>query len=252
MRKPARTVITASALLSVLSACATSVSEINADRRGYLFSAFAPENISSAVVTEIKKDDVKSKSFREMEIRVQTDYDDSAQITHPLISTTYIDAGHGMVQQLSVVSRNTIPYRLWYSLTYRGIMPLKVQNVPLKTGRTSLPFITKKIVRLPMGLATARDNTEYKFEYTVGRETQIADFWSLGITCNFTRRYAANSLHRNLSGDALDLLCEYTKDGVLDRKTKYVFLQQYGFAVLLDDIGVTHKVNGTITDVEIR
>jgi hypothetical protein len=254
MRQPARTIIVACALLSVLSACATSmnVSDINADRRGYLLSAYAPENIGSGVVAEIKKNDVESNNFREMEIRVRTDYDDGAKITHPLISTTYINAGHGMVQQLSELSKNGIPYRLWYSLTYRGVMPLKTQSVPLKARQTLQPAVTKKIVRLPKDLAAAREDAEYKFEYAVGREIQIADFWNFGITCQSTRRYAASSLHRNLTGNALDLMCEHSKDGVLDRKIKYVFLQQYGFAVLLDDTGVAYKLNGTIADVEIR
>jgi hypothetical protein len=254
MRKPVRTVIVACALASVLSACATSttVSAINADRRGHLMSEFTPETINSGVVGEIRKNGAGPQNFREMEIRVRADHEQGSQVTHPLISTTYINAGHGMVQQLSVLSTNEIPFRLLYALTYRGILPLKTQGVTLKASQTLVPAVTKKITRLPEGLAAARENTEYKFEYAVGREIQLADFWNFGITCQSTRRYAASSLHRNLSGDALDLVCEYSKDGVLDRKVNYVFLQQYGFAVLLGDKSAAYKLNGAIADVEIR
>jgi hypothetical protein len=157
-----------------------------------------------------------------------------------------------MVQQLSEISSNGIPYRLIYSLTYRGILPLKHQTVPLESERARQVAVTKRIGKLPSGSSALKEDTEYVFEFSAGHETQIADFWKFGITCRSSRRYAANDIHRNLSGTALDLACEYSRDGVPARKTKFIFLERYGLGLLLEDAGIAYKLNSTIVDVNIR
>jgi hypothetical protein len=145
------------------------------------------------------------------------------------------------------LSNNDIPYSLSYSLTYKGIIDLKWQNVPLR-GRVTGPIYAVKDAARFDAIPSAIDK-EFVVDYTSGFHTQIANFLSSQKACKTLRTLAASELHKKLTGQATEIECQLRANNAVQTRGKWVLLQDYGMAVSTEITSSSVKTVFRVVDV---
>jgi hypothetical protein len=101
----------------------------------------------------------------------------------------------------------------------------------------------------PSPLKPAKQN-EYIIEWTSGNSLALMNFKPGSVSCKSEKYVPASSVHAKLLGNALNFKCESFSEGTLSSKQKFVFLQQYGIFVLMENTTASSTLTRTISDVE--
>ncbi|MBV0881824.1 hypothetical protein KTQ42_21325 [Noviherbaspirillum sp. L7-7A] len=159
-----------------------------------------------------------------------------------------MNAGQGLVQKMEEESNNGIPYLLTYSLTYLGFLDLRWQHVPLRSHTTRMMSGVDDISRFdPLPLSGSR---EAVIEYRSGTEAQTVNFIPVRSMCKATKTMQASALHAKLVGMAIELECTNIMNNVLQSRRKWVFLREYGTAILMETASSAFKKTFRIIDVK--
>ncbi len=242
------------ALFLSLTACATSatVKDITGNKIGYLTDTFVVAKLSPQIADQISKGRPPSLSFQKMNLEVIGTIENSdGKKTSANASATLLNAGGAYVQEMWEWSNNGISYSLNYKLSYASFLGLKFQSVPLNYKVAPRITEVKELKQFSSDIAKPRENTEYTFEYAVGPEIQLANFTPHQLKCRSEKFYPAKTIHPKLAGNGIDLNCEFYTNNVVSSKWKYVFLQQYGVAFLLEATNSRDKTTYKITNVEV-
>lgn len=241
--------VLASAGLVLLSACtgAVSVKDVTTNEKGYLASTFSPQTLPAAVAAKIPRD-ASHAGFGRLTIvaDAKTEAADGKSESWKT-ATTWIDEGSGLVQKVTEDSYNDIPYRHLYSLTYKGIVDLKWQRVPLQGAVTGPIYEIKSIDRFDAAPSAVGD--EFEIDYWSAPRIQIANFYSFRRLCKATRALAASELNSKLAGAALELECEVWANNAVVTRSKWVMLQRYGAAFLTELTTSARKTTYHVIDV---
>lgn len=250
-----RNQIRSSGLLLVLicaisiSACTSisTVKEVTSDPAAYLSKKFTTGSISPNVAKKIPVGTTRSGPGRFVLI-AQANYESSDGKKESWKNTiTLVDLGQGVFQRTSELSNNDIPYKVNYSLSYKGIMDIRWQSVPLRGSVTEPLYEVKDVVRFdPLPIS---ENQDFVFDYLSGNEVQVANFLSAKKSCKTTRLLAANELNKKLVGGGLEIECQQFANNVVQSRSKWVYLQYYGFAVQTEQTGSAYKTLVKFIDV---
>lgn len=252
---PAKTLWTlalSAALVIGLGGCvtpSTKVSDVNANKMGHLMEVFSPLTLSPEIRSQIPKGKPKS-GLQRITIKTSLIYEDSNNAKEKLaVSTTYVNAGDGLIQKLSEYSGNDIPYTLLYSLEYSGIVSLKSRDIRLNQSIAGPVYEVKNIKKFSWDASSPRENGEYVFDYQTGTVSQGGNFSPQLIKCLTGKYYPANTMHPKFPGNAIDFSCERHAKGVMLGKMKYAFLQQYGITVMIEESRTHSKMVAKVSDV---
>jgi hypothetical protein len=236
--------------LALLSACTSvsTVKEVTADREGHMHKNFSPEALNPAIA---KKMPAAGKSgFGKLTItrEAESTLNDGKKTTWKSVAT-FTDAGQGLVERMDEFSSNDIPTSQHYAISYKGAFDLKWQLVPLQAMRTMPIYEVKAITRFD-NLPTAVGQ-EFEIDFQTGAQAQMANFLTEQRKCKAAQTMAASEINKKLNGQAIELDCETSLNNSVQNRTKLVFLEHYGVAILTEVDGSTNKVVYRITDVSL-
>lgn len=234
-----------------LTACSSvvPVSEVMSDRTAYLDKSFSRPLLVPEVAKKVAIVPVERKfGSAVLSITVSTEHSDGRKESYKN-AQTLVDKGDNFIQILNEFRRNDIPSTLAYALTFKSLFDLRWQTVPLRNATSGPLYSVREIKRFadfPSGAGG-----EFLVEYASGPDFQIANFPTSTISCKATKEMFASEVHKNFTGKAFELDCELLGNGVLQHKSKKVFLQSYGFAVTKEIVRAANKTSFTLDDVVI-
>lgn len=235
--------------LVLLSACSSiaQVQDVTADKAGYLSKNFSAQSLSPNVAKKIPRE-ISVARFKTLTIIREGGAEQSGGKKETWKSVvTLVNVGNGLVQRMEEISNNDIPYGLFYSLTYKGVIDLKWQNVPLRGRVTSPIYEIKDTTRFDaIPLAMGKKSV---IDYTSGMHGQIANFLSSQKTCKTLRTIAAKELNGKLTGQATEIECQLDTNKVVQSRGTWFLLQDYGAAISTEFASSSIKTTFRIVDV---
>lgn len=233
----------------LLSACTsiTAVKDVTADKTGHLVKNFSPQTLAPAVSKKIPAEG-KDAKFGKLIITTEatSELSDGKKEAWKSVMTL-VDNGNGIIQTMNELSNNEIPYALIYSLTYKGLVDLRWQTVPLRGAVTGPVYELKDATRfdaLPAGI-----NKDFAVNYTSGSDIQIANFLSSQKTCTTKRVVAASEFHKSLPGQATEIECQQSNNNTVQSRSKWLLLQNYGVVVMIENTSSARKTTYRLVDV---
>ncbi len=161
----------------------------------------------------------------------------------------FTNVGNGLVQRATELTRYETSYGSTYSLSYKGLVDLKMQEVPLRTSIVR-PVIEIKAAARFDAMPT-EPGKEFTFDYSTGLEKQTSNFLPIQFACKSIRKLSASSLHEKIPGEALELECRLRNNSALQSASKWMLLLAYGIAVEVEHIRGTNRVMTRIVDFSV-
>ncbi len=241
------------AVLTLLGCAPMDVKDIVEDTPNYLDKTFT----AAQLPTEVRKQASSSHAApRFRTIKIKFNYQVENSVGEKILSTTsnnlYKDLGNGLIQLFGQDANNDLVFSRYYGLTYAGAIELRAQMV--LSNKKTANFITevKSYKTFASDIATAQENSIYDYDWNSGTAIQIAGYIERKKHCVTGKAFPASQLYASLPGTAFDMDCELISNGSASYRQHYVFLQQYGLAVLMGSTYANRKITDTITSVEIQ
>jgi hypothetical protein len=233
-----------------LSACTSvvPVKDVTSDTEGYLKRNFMPEMINPAV--RAKLPGAKAAGFGRMTViadGVSEGSDGKKETIHRI--TSYEDVGNGLFAYKHESQNNAIAYALNYGISYRGLLALRWQSVPLRQTNTGLIYEVKQLDQ--MTEAPSQAGKTFSATYKTGNSVQLAGYFDLQKACTAGRSYRAAEVNAKFAGQALELTCELRANNAVQDRSKWVLLESYGLAIELEGASASTKYTWTVVDVKL-
>lgn len=241
------------AMLSGCIPAPTKVKDVLADKTGYLAANFSPGTLKPAVREKIQANDATPLKFHKMKVDLTWTFnkDDKNKTSVVQKSTTYLNAGGNLVQELSDYSKNGIVFKQRYDLTYRGVLSLKTQSTNDSSTFASTPYEVKELETFD-SLDRAREAQELAYKFKFGTKVQIMNFLDGSETCTVGKSHPASQESASLSGSAEPVLCtNYNDNGVAQGESGFVYLSDYGVAILTSTKAASGISDAKIDSVKI-
>jgi len=161
----------------------------------------------------------------------------------------FTNVGNGLLQRVSELTRYETSYGATYSLSYKGLIDLKFQEVPLRTTIVR-PVIEMKTATRFDALPT-EPGRELTIDYSTGLENQTSNFLPIRFSCRSTRKLLANSLNAKIPGEALELDCRLVNNNNVQSGSKWMVLLAYGIAIEVEHTRSTNRVLTRIVDINV-
>ncbi len=246
----ASSALAAAALLAGCSSVSP-IQDVTADIPGYLAKKFAAPLLRESVVKKLPASLTPAARMRDLKVSLNAEFENAEGKTEQAqIAATYTPTERGLIQRFQEYSANGIPYALFYSLTYQGLQDLRWQNAPLRSSVTSPLYEIKEIER--MDAMPTQVGQTFNVRYQTGTDVQVANYRSFEKRCKVPRARPASTIDASLRGEALDVECEYLVNSLVDMRSNYVFLKEYGVTILLENISSNRKARYSITRVDVH
>lgn len=95
-----------------------------------------------------------------------------------------------------------------------------------------------------------KEDTTYTTTFEIGTTVQIANFRITVSSCRAGHYYPASQINAALTGKAIDLNCEDTRDGIIQNKTRRTYLTEYGVGLSRSLAMSTAQFDWTYSDFE--
>lgn len=241
----------------LLAGCATDtappvkVSDIVKDRRGYLAKTFAPDTLPPAIRDQFTAAAPTSLPFKELTLTFEVTQHDvnpapnkANDVKHREVMVL-TDAGNGFVESQTESSTNDIPNSLYLVLSYDNLFTLKSQSLIYNAVNAQGVNQPDSVSDISKDALHPKDNSAYSFS----EHAYSKDFT---FQCQSGKSYAANALLPKLGGNALDLDCNFTSDGVVSRRSKLTYLSAYGVYISRETDTSTTSFLFRLVDVAAR
>lgn len=231
--------------LGLLSACASGPELADP---AALPASFAPAALSPALAKQLPAGAPGSR-FGQLVLSTQSNSEltDGRKESWTAVMTL-VDGGHGLIQTMTELSSNQVPYGRIHSLSYRGLIDLRWQNVQLSGNGGGPLYEVKAVSRfdaLPAG-----PGQEFAYEFQSGAEAQTANFQTSQRSCKSVRTLPANELHAKLPGQATELACSQKNNNGAPNTSRWMLLEHYGVAVLVESRSGARKIDVRLLDVK--
>lgn len=235
-------------LAGALSGCVsfTPVKDITADQAGYMQKKFSPSNLSPAVASKLP---VEKKQFvsNQVTITKESTMETSDKKTETWKNVeTITNLGNGLFQRKTESSNNDISYAIGYALTYKGFFALRRQDINLRMTNAGTIIETKEIKRFDD--IPSASNTESILEYGNGTEPQLANFYQGKNVCKYLKTIPGKEIHKSISGNVIQVECEYIENNNVQSKSQWAYLDSYGFATMTSFVSSGRKTTATFLD----
>jgi hypothetical protein len=226
---------------ALLSGCVqfVPVKDMANDKPGYLAAHFAVDSLPTSVREKMPPAGTHVLPFKVLTVLGKvTGHVGTAGIERDFKTVLINAQDTGMVQQVYESSANGVPAAATFSLSYLNIYSLKEETANYAQTAAFIPFVAHDADNNQFAFNAPQEDETYTTTFKFGTTVQIVNFRALTWTCHTSRYYPASQFNAALSGKAIDLDCEQTKDGIVQNKTRRTYLTQYG-------IGLTRSVATT-------
>ncbi|PLZ04241.1 hypothetical protein CY652_00745 [Burkholderia sp. WAC0059] len=222
------------AMLTLLSGCIqfVSVKDIAKDEPGYLAANFGVDALPASVRSRLPAAGAHPLPFRQLIASgTLTGHTNTARIDSDF-KATFINAGDtGLVQEVLEVSANGIPSNVSFNISYLNIYELKAETAAYAQSIAFIPFMVHGVDNDQFAFDVPKEDETYTTRFRIGTTVQIANFSSMVETCHAGHYYLASQINPALTGKAIDLDCEETRDGIVQNKGLHTYLTEYGIAL---------------------
>ena len=231
--------------LGLLSACASGP---ELAEPAALPASFAPPALSPALAKQLPAGAPGSR-FERLVLTTQSNAEQADGRKESWTAVmTLVDGGQGLVQTMTELSSNQVAYGRIHSLSYRGLIDLRWQNVQLSGNGGGPLYEVKQVSRfdaLPAG-----PGQEFGYEFQSGAEAQRGNFQTSQRSCQSVRTLPASALHAKLPGQAIELACSQKNNNGVANTSRWMLLEQYGVAVLVESRSGARKIEVRLLDVK--
>jgi hypothetical protein len=219
---------------ALLSGCAqfVSVKDIANDKPGYLATHFGIDSLPVSVRDEMPASGTHKLPFKILTVRgTVSGHVGTAAIQHDFKSVLVNAQDTGMVQQVYETSANGVPAGVTFSLSYLNIYSLKEETATYSQTVALIPFVVHDTDNKQFAFNTPQEDGTYTTAFKLGTTVQIVNFRTLTWSCHAGHYYPAAQFDPALTGQAIDLDCESTKDGIVQSKARRTYLTEYGIGL---------------------
>lgn len=225
------------------------VKNVMADPDAYQESKFSsavlPERVRSALPLMTHSGWTKLDIKREVTI---TDNKVDPKVEKVETNTTYATLTNGLMSLRHEVSSNGIPFRINYSMSQDGLLTLRHQTIPLRGQASSPIYEIKSITSISPFIAP---DSQWAVKYESSTATAIQNFIMLEMKCDTGPRFPAGQLLSRLPGTAFELKCAESYQNSVRSRMKFVYLEQYGIAVMTENANLESTTVYKIVDVKM-
>ena len=152
--------------------------------------------------------------------------------------------------KVSELSSNGIPSAATYSLSYLNLYTLKQETAVYSQRVAPLPILVHGVDNSQFVFDKPREGATYTSTFTSGTTVQIMNFRNMVRTCHAGHYYPASKVTPGLSGQAIDLDCDESKDGIIQNKSRHTYLTEYGVGVVRSMATASAKFEWSYTEFE--
>lgn len=240
------------AVALLMSGCGTmtDVKTVVSNPDAHLNYAFSLDKVSPKVLAQVPRNQA-AVGFRQLTIKIEATSEEPNGKKDVWVNLFTMEPfGDGLIRFKREQSSNGIPFSMFFSVSYAGMLDLRSQSVPLQGGYVGGIFDVKELKSLsPMPTAVGQT---FESDFSAGPEVQLLNFSEYQRKCKATRLVSAADYHRDLPGKALELECENFRDGALHYRSKWIVIQQYGVAFMTEGVGTGSKNTYKIVEVSAQ
>lgn len=243
-------------MAAMLSGCMPeAVKQIESNKSDYMQSQFAVAAVPKQVTDTIAAADSAPIGFRRMDLTLTltVSRDGDPQVNHFVNTATYTAAGGPYIQILDVLNNNGVPFQEDYSLTYRGFLYLRTQQVQLNARNSNAIFAIHSLQPVAAWPGSGPGSGGIDFRYERGLSQQIMNFETGAMSCRFGDVFAASELHPALAGNAQKLHCTaLNTNGVVISRSEGAWLMRYGLVFMTEVVTSSWKRSWKLTQVQVQ
>ena len=247
-------------LVSLLAGCAgmggtAPVKDVAANGDKYLADNFSVAQLSPAVRAAMLPADAASTParFRTAHVVYRISSEEEGRVQDIRAVFDYRGQPGGLVAVRSEISKNDVPYRQNFALTFGGVLSLRSQTVFLDRSNALLPYEMKEVRRFDRGLGTPAAGQDYAFEGTEGTTLQVMNYLPVRWVCSAGKAFPASTISPAFSGDAVPIDCAiYGADQLVKSHDRMTWLADYGLALQHETANARVHSTFTVQDARIE
>lgn len=231
------------------------VKNIEANKSDYMQSHFAVTEVPQEVAATLASADSSPMGFHKMDLTLQLTVSRTSdqQVNRYVNTTTYTAAGGPYIQILDVLNNNGVPFQEDYSLTYRGLLYLRTQQVQLNALNSNQIWAIHSLEPIGTWPAGTAGEGDVHFRYEQGLSQQIVNFQTGALSCKFGSVFAASELNPVLAGNAQKLQCTaLNTNGVVISRSEGAWLMHYGLVFITQVVTSSWKRDWKLLKVEVQ
>ncbi len=197
--------------------------------RAYMARHFSPARLPAQVRAEIARAGAVSLPFHRLVVTRQFVRHATYRNVdiHTRVTDTFINIGHGYLEDRERIAVNSIPVALNLNLSYLGLLSVEHQHIRERATFVHAPMRLQQLTGLRPGVAHPLPRHTYRMTVR----------WShrrTSDTCRAGRRYyPARRLLAQLPGRALNLECTISRGGLVRSRNRVTYLTAYGIFLIL-------------------
>ncbi|RUL71440.1 hypothetical protein [Dyella choica] len=226
------------------------VSKVLQDRAAYLHQAFTIDALPRSVRNTLATD-VSAPAFQRITVdtRIRTFKTGVAAPQNFASHTVYEDLGKGLIRAWSTTDSNGFNASSDFWLAYHNYVGLLSQRVAPTASAMPAMWGIEQFDRFQSGLSA--ENMIYSLQSgylgrsSVPQPSQLA--------CQLGRTYAGTTVNTAIAGSVRDMDCQVSNaNGVVVEKRRYVYLEQYRFALVVHMQNASKEDNLEIVDFKVE
>jgi hypothetical protein len=239
------------------SAQTVSVARILADRPAYLRSeSFEPNALALPVRQAVAATKPPPSASQRLTLTLDRHVQRNSQQTTARGTLSLEPAGEGLYLVMGEYTSNGVPFRTNFALCYLGIDCLLQQSVmhrmPLPepiVEATAVKVLTPGKHRPVEGLEYITES-EFRIRAGIGTTSSLPRLER--HACRAGAFFSANRLHPKLTGEAVELACDISVSGVMQARSRYAVLVDYGVGVEIEMALPEWVARNTVIDVMVE
>jgi hypothetical protein len=248
--------VTIGAVAAMLCGCMPeAVKQIESNKSDYMQSHFAVTAIPQQIAATLAATDSAPLGFHKMELTLSLTVSRASdgQVSHFVNTATYTAAGGPYVQILDVLNNNGVPFQEDYSLTYRGLLFLRTQQVQLNAQSSNQIIAIHSLQPIAAWPAGGPGSGDVDFHFEEGLSQQILNFQTGAMSCSFGSVFAASELNPALVGNAQKLHCTaLNNNGVVVSRSDGAWLTHYGLVLMTRVVSSSWMRSWKVSAVQVQ
>ncbi|WP_144147025.1 hypothetical protein [Paraburkholderia sp. BCC1884] len=241
------------ASIGLLSGCVqfVSVKDMARDKPGYLATHFTIESLPAGVRDKLPAAGAHTLPFKMLTMSgTLTGHVGAVAIKSDFKATLINAQDTGLVQQVFETSANDVPSGATFSLSYLNMYSLKQETASYSQTTALIPFIVHDSDNNQFAFDAPKEDTTYTTTFKIGTTVQLVNFRTTVSSCHTGRYYPASQMSAGLTGRAIDLDCQDTRDGIIQNKTRRTYLTEYGVGLSRSLATSTAKMDWSYSDFQ--
>lgn len=219
------------------------VKDIAKDKPAYLAANFSPEALPAAVRKKLPAEGAHPLPFKVLTLKGVVAGSIGLNRVAAQFTTTLVNAKDtGLVEQLYEVSSNGIPSAASFSLSYLNLFFMKQETTSYAATVAPPPTVVHEVENDLLHMGKPQEDMTFTATASTGVGIQIVNFRVAVSTCHTGHYYPAARIRKGLAGEAIDIDCRETLDGILRGTNRRTYLSDYGVYVLRETATTTSKL----------